>query len=256
MLSSYGVSFEIVCGCWGVKPIDFEFNEEMLNNKDEEGASYYAKWTGMCDMHHLEKKFWMNGEPAFFDVIRNQCGNGVVKWYENNSGCIAFKKKHNYHLGHITAFITAYQRINVIEQLMEIEYDNIFRVCVDGIYHVQNNVILKNVFREKMDLHFENIAGDSYVSTAMKFPSLFVCNAIERKHYSKELHIGEGGCGKTHYNCNDKGLIKVLFLSPSWKLARCKKNETGINCSVWARALSTDPERITAIKERANVLSY
>ena len=26
--------FHIVCGCWGVKPIKFEFNDDMLNNKD------------------------------------------------------------------------------------------------------------------------------------------------------------------------------------------------------------------------------
>ena len=59
-----------------------------------------------------------------------------------------------------------------------------------------------------------------------------------------ELHLGAGGCGKTHYNCNDKGLVRTLFLAPSWKLARCKRNEIGINCSVWARALSTDPQKI------------
>jgi hypothetical protein len=255
MLSSYGSSFEVVCGCWGVKPIDFEFNDEMLNNKDEEGVSYYAKWTGMCDMHHLEKKFWLNGDQSYFDVIRNECGNGIVRWFENNSGCIAFKKKHNYHLGHITAFITAYQRMNVIEQLMEIDYDKIFRVCVDGIYHIQNDVILKNVFCSKETLKFGNEAGDSYVSTAMEKP-LYSCEANEREHFHKELHIGEGGCGKTHFNCNDKGLIKVLFLAPSWKLARCKKNEIGINCSVWARALSNDPEKINAIREKANAVIY
>jgi len=253
MLSSYGVLFNIVCGCWGVKPIHFEFSEEMLNSKDEEGASYYAKWTGMCDMHHLEKKFWLNGDSSYFDVIRNECGNGVVRWYENNSGCIAFKKKHNYHLGHITAFITAYQRMNVIEQLMEIDYDKVFRVCVDGIYHIQNDVILKNVFCIKEQLKFGNEASDSYVSSATEKP-LYICEANEREHFHKELHIGEGGCGKTHFNCNDTGLIKVLFLAPSWKLARCKKNETGINCSVWARALTNDPEKINAIKQIANTL--
>jgi len=68
------------------------------------------------------------------------------------------------------------------------------------------------------------------------------------------LHLGAGGCGKTHNNLNDKGLVRVLFLAPSWKLARNKQNETGINCSVWARALTNDPEQISKIKESANVL--
>ena len=68
------------------------------------------------------------------------------------------------------------------------------------------------------------------------------------------MHLGAGGCGKTHNNLNDKGLVRVLFLAPSWKLARNKQNETGINCSVWARALTNDPEQISKIKESANVL--
>ena len=253
MLSYLGATYDIVCGCWGVKPIKFEFNDDMLNNKDDEGVWYYAKWAGMCDMHHMEKKFWINGDMHYFNAIRDYCGEGVVRWYENNSGCIAFKKKHNYHLGHITAFILAYQRISVIEQLMEIDYDNVVRVCVDGIYHLQEMVELKNAFRSKPDINFNNLAGDSYVSSAIE-KDLVICGASEREHFEKELHLGEGGCGKTHFNCNDKGLVKVLFLAPSWKLARCKKNETGINSSVWARALTEDPERITAIRDRANVL--
>ena len=101
MLSNLGATYDIVCGCWGVKPIKFEFNDDILNDKDDEGASYYTKWTGMCDMHHMEKKFWINGDIEYFNAIRDYCGDGVVRWYKNNSGCSVFKKKHNYHLGHI-----------------------------------------------------------------------------------------------------------------------------------------------------------
>ena len=258
-LTSMNIKYDIVCGCWGVKELHFQFNDDMLYKKDEHGCSYYAKWAGVCDSHILENKFWIKCDKNYFDIIKENCGNSIndkpiARWYENNEGSICFPKKHNYHLGHITAFITAYQRLSVIEQLLEIDYNNVIRVCVDGIYYKQENVILKNVFRIKTEKNFNNVASGGYIDKAYK-QKLIIEGYEGRKHFCKELHLGEGGCGKTYYNCNDRGLQRVMFLSPSWKLAICKKKETDyINCSVWARALSGDPEKITYIKEKANVL--
>jgi predicted GIY-YIG superfamily endonuclease len=48
--------------------------------------------------------------------------------------------------------------------------------------------------------------------------------------------------------------VKPLFVAPSWKLARNKKSEIGINSTVWARVISDDPEKIDYIKSVANVL--
>ena len=246
MLNDYG-------GCWGVKPLDFNFSEKMLDGKDDNGSSYYAKWTGLCDSHKLEKKFYINCERDYFEIIRNNCGMSIARWYNNGEGEIGFTKKHNYHLGHITAFITSYQRMNVIEQLLQIKVDKIVRVCVDGIYFY-GDVELKNVFRHKDDRNFNNEAGKSYVSQAKENCVFQPISNTTRKHFAKELHLGEGGCGKTHMNCNDKGLQRVLFLAPSWKLAISKRKEIGMHCSVWARALSDDPEKVSFIKEKANVL--
>jgi len=255
-LDLIGATYDVLSGCWGVKPLDFEFNSAMLYTRDKEtDTPYYSKWTGVCDQHNLKKKFWMKGDNDFFNAIFHHSDSGEVEWYSNKEGCISYSKQHNFHLGHIAAFITAYQRLNVLEQLMEIQYENIIRVCVDGIYHTQDDVILKNVFRVKNDLNFNNEAGKSYVSQArVKDPDWLHEPQFPRQHFEKELHLGPGGCGKTHYNCNDKGLVHVLFLAPSWKLARCKQHETGIHSSVWARALSEDPERISFIKQHANVL--
>lgn len=252
LLSQSGITYDIVCGCWGVKPIDFEFNYEMINNKDE-NIPYYSKWCGASDSHKLEKTFWINGDTDFVNVL-NQNENACVKRYENGQICIAFPKKHNYHLAHITGFITAYQRVSVLEQLLEIDFKNIVRVCVDGIYFRGDVPILKNVFRLKNDkMTLSNMSGNSYVDKAIEKP-LVINGYNSREHFSKELHLGEGGCGKTHFNCNDKGLIRPLFIAPSWKLSRAKQKEIGISSSVWARALTDDPERISYIKAYSNVL--
>ena len=55
-------------------------------------------------------------------------------------------------------------------------------------------------------------------------------------------------------NVNDKGLIRSLFVAPSWKLARDKQLESGCRVSVWARALSDDPEKTQFIREKYNCL--
>ena len=304
MLSDFGVTFDIVGGCWGVKPLHFTFDDKMINTKQDK-ISYFAKWVGVCDSHILEKSFFIKCDEEYFETIQQHCGTKTAKYYSNGEAKIAYAKKHNYHLGHITAFITSYQRMNFLEQLMEFDVSNIIRVCVDGIYFTKPAVIqprqsyfsqydedldiftgeesfgnyedyldwklaidtrdgkvpattenkpivqLKNAFRYKTDINFNNEAGISYIS---QLENNNIDLFKERCHYSKELHLGEGGCGKTHMNCNDKGLQRVLFLSPSWKLAVAKKKELGINCSVWARALTDDPEKISFIKEKANVL--
>ena len=264
MLTQYGASYKVVSGCWGVEPLDFNFSQEMMQKVN--GTSYYAKWAGLCDSHYLEKQHWMKCDDTFFSIVQSNCGADVARKYANGEACFAYKKKHNYHLGHVTAFLTAYQRISVLEQLLEIDIEDVVRVCVDGIYFRDNGsysgeepLNLRNVFRYKDDRNFGNVASESYVSEACKKS---LCDEfggpreahIQREHYSKQLHLGEGGCGKTHMNLNDGGLVRPMFVAPSWKLAVAKKRETGINATVWARALTVDPERISAIKEKANVL--
>jgi hypothetical protein len=251
MLKSMRVSFEVVAGCWGVEEFDFEFNYEMLNEKTEDGISYYAKWCGQIDSHKLTKDFWFKGDYNMAGLLRDNYGDGIVKWYENEEICVSYPKKHNFHKGHITAFITAYQRISVIEQLMEIDFKDVKRICVDGIYFCQNEVVCKNVFRAKTDMKFGNEAGDSYISNNEGNPINDFANF--REHNNKELWIGAGGNGKTHTNLTDKGLVKILYCSPSWKLARNKQKEYGCKVQVWANILTEDPEQQNKIK-RNNVL--
>lgn len=260
MLRSRGATFKIVSGCWGVKPLDFEFSADMLESKNN-GTSYYARWTGLVDSHQRNRNIFMPCTKEFFGVVSANC---KFSKFFGGTAMVSYEKTHNYHLGHVVAFITAYQRLNVIEQLLEIDPVNVLRVCVDGIYYY-GECELKNVFRVKEDRNFANLAASSYVSRAR------VRNLIKRvfedgwkvfekreknaarESYGTELHLGAGGCGKTHFNCTDRGLVRPLFIAPSWKLAISKKKELDMNVSVWARALSDDPEKISAIR-RFNVL--
>jgi hypothetical protein len=252
-LEKNGCSFIIVAGCWGVKPIDFDFNTKMLEGKCEDGSSYYALWTGKCDSHYLSTNKWIDGDLDMVNIIQEHT-TAKIEYYGNGEICIKYAKKHNFHLGHITSFITAYQRLNVLEMLMKIKYDNIIRVCVDGIY-TEKKVDCIGSFRPKNDIKdktFGNIAGESYISNLIE-ENLFEF-ADKRKHNRRELHIGAGGNGKTHRNLTDQGLVKLLYVSPSWKLARNKEQEYKCRVSVWARLITEDPEMINIVKRFSNGL--
>lgn len=251
-LDSIGATYKIVAGCYGVKPIDFRFNETMLTEKDIFGNSYYALWTGKSDSHKLTKDFYMKGDVLFAHAIRQNTDNTVTHFTDDTIQ-VSYNKRHNYHLGHVTAFITAYQRLNVIEQLMAIDYDDVIRVCVDGIYTMNEVTNLKNVFRLKNDIEdktFGNIAGESYISNVKYYGSY----ADTRPNYVKELSIGAGGNGKTHEKLTDNGFQKLLYCAPSWKLARCKANDYGCEVNVWARVISSDKSQTDLIRKNYNVL--
>jgi hypothetical protein len=238
-------SFNIIYGCWGVKPIDFDMNEYDFLFEKYDGVKGYAKYVGMCDSHYLTKKFSCYGDEELASTLDN------CIYYRNNEITIEYPKKHNYHFGHFTAFILSYQRLQMLEQIMQMNYDNLIRICVDGIYY-RGDEILRRGFLPKTKMTFENLAGDSYVSNISENEQDWNCGEYKTNH-SKELYIGEGGNGKTHKNLLDKGLQRVLYIAPSWKLATKKRLEYGIDSEVWSNILTDDPEKFGSIKRRYNV---
>lgn len=257
MLSTYGITYKVKAGCWGVKPFHFKFNNDMINKKDDDGIKYYAKWTGACDQHNLYKSFFMRGNYDLFQNIRNYVSEGIIKWIGTDEGCISYKKPFNYHMGHISAQITMYQRLNMIEQLLVMDINNIIRICVDGIYFTGEMPTLKNVFREKEDKHFGNEPGFQYVSnvvTETGYQPTFDIPKEHRDNFSNELHLGAGGTGKTHKALTDKGLIRVLYVAPSRKLVRKKNEEYSIRSNVLMNLLINDPHKTRDIVRHFSVI--
>jgi hypothetical protein len=244
-LKNNGCTFNIMYGCWGVKPIDFDMNDYDFLFEKYDGVKGYAKYVGMCDSHYLTKKFSCYGDEGLASTLQN------CIWFRNNEITIEYPKKHNYHFGHFTAFILAYQRIQMLDQLMEMDFNNLIRICVDGIYY-RGDEKMRDGFLPKSKMTFENIAGDSYVSNIIDLPQVWNCGEYKPNN-RLELYIGEGGNGKTHKNLLDKGLQRVLYLSPSWKLATKKREEYGVDSEVWSNILTSDPEKYGSIKRRYNV---
>ena len=176
----------------------------------------------------------------------NQYGNDDcdIRWNkEETHGIIEYQKKKAYHSSHIASFVSSYSRITVMEQLLKFRnIDNIKAVVVDGIYYSgEEDLEINPIFcdKEKKSLSFEG--SDYYVGPeAIELHTSAL--GEPRENNPIELHTGAGGCGKTHRNLTDKGLIDILFVAPSWKLARNKRKEYGCDSTTFYHILCQDPD--------------
>ena len=261
LLSSYGVIYDILYGCWGVNPIDFTLDDEMINGYDivynskgeEIKIRHYAKLFGSLDSHGLTEKIWLNGSKEYFENMAYH-SNLKCNYNESGEGYFIKNKTHNYHLGHITAFITAYQRISVMEQLMAMDHTKIIKVVTDCIFCEDHEYKMCNVFVKKYsEKSYNQKEASGYLSGLVQYTITDLSE--NRDNHEISLYKGVGGSGKTHININDSGLIKKSYFVTSWKLANEKRKEfSDVYCDVMANLLSTDPEKINSIKKYNNVL--
>jgi hypothetical protein len=249
-------SYTIVGGCWGIRgEVNMEFmtEDDTFMSKDE-GVPFYSKFVGACNSVNHEMKYSLYGDKHTAEMIRNNTCTDVYRFDDHIGGGVEFEKrlievrtkKHSVkHLSHITAFVLEYTRLNIIEQLMNMNYSQIMRVNSDGVYCV-GDVCCVNNYREKKSECFDVETGRFTTYNGVEF---FCSGEIAdyykfgsyRDFYMTELAIGGGGSGKTHFNLVDDGLIDVMYISPSWKLARNKSAEYGCRVGTHAGLLGCDP---------------
>ena len=256
-LKDNNIKFDIICGAWGHSSFDFDFTNEMLTKKDN-GISYYAKWCGFINSQFLQKNYYLKSSYEYNEVLKSY-GDYYdnIKYLEhNNETQITINKKSNYHLSHINSFITSYQRLNLIEQLLSINYDDLIKINVDCIYYYGNkNIELKNVFRHKeFNKCILNDCDNSLIPLFEEIQDYNYSKIEVNENYKSKINLGCGGSGKTTKELKDDGLMKKLFCPPSWKLARNKEKEEGANVSVWYYITTKDPEIRSKILRNYNVL--
>lgn len=254
-LKSQGATFDITEGCWG-NSIDFNFDDEMwLNivddNRNATRTRWYAKFVGTLECYTKNESFYMNAEKDYIKNLISYLPENKYKTYEDEVRFL-IDRTENKHLTHIASFIKSYTRINMMEQLISMNYDDIIRVCVDGIYYYNNYPCL-NIFREE-DKEIKNNLDTGTYSSNYYHNFVWSCEAEFKENYKTELHTGVGGGGKTHKQLTDKGIVKCMYFAPSWKLARKKAEEYNIPVNVWYNLLTDDPEKWGAIARNYNTL--
>ena len=230
-LEDQGAKFKVTHGLYGFK-FDFDFTQDMLekttNPKHPTKKIYkYAYWTGMNGTIREQRKFYMNGEKSYF---QNQNADLLYDEYHQRATFMT-PKKNSFSLIHISAQILAYQRLNMLEQIMKLDEKKLIRICIDGFYTYEENPKLINKFRQKEDkLTFNNTASKIY-SFSLNYDVVIkniLPKAKAREHFKTELWKGQGGNGKTHSNLIDGGFVNLRYIAPTHKLGSKKKEEYGI----------------------------
>lgn len=251
-LQDNGVTFDIIEGCWG-SVIDFDFSDELMNGKTEDGIRYYCKYVGSMMCGKLTNSFYIKGDDEFIENLVSEVSYDKAFRYGNEVR-IVYNKKSNYHSTHIAGFITSYMRLNMMEQLEQFEPNEIYRIACDGIYYKPKVVELKNCFRVEAKNPTMNEAGNSYISNPEDYSYINGERLVVgewRENNKIEVHTGQGGAGKTHHNLIDKGFINPCFYAPSYKLARSKEKDYGCKVSVSQKLTTTDPA-MSGIQRRYN----
>tara|TARA_S200002703_G_scaffold118221_1_gene103860 strand:+ start:647 stop:3547 length:2901 start_codon:yes stop_codon:yes gene_type:complete len=254
---SLGITFNISCGAWGTST-DINFGDGEKENtgmfKKINGVRVYCKWYG-CLIKIDTNNYWRFSNccedyakiMGYYNSLDDDSDYTNIYHGEGDFGVIEYKKRAVYHYSHIASFITSYQRLSMLEQLSKFkDFSQVARVCVDGIYF-KGDVEVCDLFSYKEDKTFGNDPCRTYCEDNSNDGNYDIWEdddylGKDREHNLIEYHKGAGGTGKTHYNLTDKGLNSIVFISPSWKLARRKNEDYGVDSKCFYHLLTEDPD--------------
>ena len=252
---SLGITFDIVCGCWGSKT-DIDFGKDFQKGmylKDKNGLSHYKRWFGCLMSLQVQERYNFTCENIEFAKLNN-FGECDIRFNEyKNIGIIEYEKERAYHSPHIASFCSSYCRMSIIEQLLKFkDIDQIIAIQTDGIYYTGEVEIGPLFHKDKIGKGFNNIIGDEYVEDLES--ELLNLDGKPRNNNPIEVHTGGGGHGKTHHNLVDKGLVSPIYIAPTWKLATSKQKEYNINSCVYHNLIDKNPQVFRPLLNNYNTL--
>ena len=288
VLEYFGVQFVVLEGCWSearLSYVDIAFpgspKDEVtgaeatgMYRKDDRGAAFYSRWAGACNQLNYFKTFWMKGEREYFENMASYLPEGArVLCYDNGAAKIEYERKSVPHLSHMTAYLNAYERIRMLEQLAAVftagnDPGSVVWVDKDDMtcarpppgkaFQIMPYMHLKNV----SDKSYANMPVTCYLSNVWQDDGLAEC-PYARLTTPQQVrpgrvvaYFGQGGDGKTHDYLVDKGLSAVLYVAPSYDLLQAKMDEYGVKGVVTAVALGGDFEKVQFINKSFSVIVW
>jgi hypothetical protein len=249
MLEHYGAVVGIRAGCWGSR-VDFEFGPNMLVKDD--GVARYSRWVGCASRMTEETELLMKCSKEFAAMVM---GEYKCKY---TGGCAIFQTPiKRFHMAHISGGVYGYQQLNLLEQIIKMDIDKICEVRVDGIKYKDHEFELNPTFIFKKERNPMGKPSATFITGSPKW-NIEMEFAPDRDHCMMELWTGAGGCGKTHIQLVDSGLVNVLYVAPSHKLERVKMNEYNVRGDVLANVIGQtfgkrDDRKIAIIRKNFNV---
>lgn len=241
-------------------------------DRNGKGVPYYSKYVGACNSVSKYKTFWMKGTKEYFDNFATHLPEDArVRYYDNGAGQIEIVKRSAPHLSQITAYINGYERLLLLDQLMEI-----IRVrdgsTVDIAWVDKDDVTVRRgksftilpymVEKPVGEKTYDRTPNACYVSNLWQFdstecPYAPLTTPRPERQGGMIACLGPGGTGKTHINLVDKGLVGgVLYVAPSYDLLEAKMTEYGVDGRVRDVVLGNNIEIIPIIRERYATLLF
>ena len=232
-LRDNGATFEIVAGAWG-QVGDIDFNKSTLQKYN--GTPLYSLYVGLLHCGKGKKEVIVKSYDGLRDLIKAQdiSGKAEIGTIDevDKEVRIRFLQDGGNHAIQIPIFVQAYQRIRLLQQLLEMDITKIISVITDGIYYEPHTFKMLAPFRfQQKD---KIIRNDRRTFINASIPKSYYKNEKLREpindgNYKTEYWGGSGGTGKTFTACHNsdggKNFIKLAYCAPSNKLKKMKKNE-------------------------------
>ena len=247
-LLDLGVDFKLISGLYCRKSFDISNEDLKLIDKkvsidDENEIGLYAIFSGMLSSVKFKNNYYFRTSEAFASHLKCEENKFDVNYNNSNkTGIFSVVNENINHKAHIGSFIYSYQRINLFNQLFQFKYDNIVRVVMDGIFYTGETPKIINKFREKP----AELMNDEcfFINRLNCYNQDLEIELKDLQYYNKNDDgrliglIGAGGNGKSYNSITKNKNLNILYIAPSYTLARSKKEEFDyINEDVYANVL-------------------
>jgi len=240
-MKDIGITFKVKIGAFSYTKREIKNVEELLmigGFIDENGKKHYGdkykKWAGKQAMIVLDKKITFKADKEMAEHIAFEYGKDRIKYFEGTKEMSIYtRKKKLLHRSHISAYILSYSRIQILQQLFKIPFENVKRVQLDGIYYTECEFEQILTFQDKKVEYRKNIGCESYISSydGLEWKP---GNWHESHLYRICIFAGEGGAGKTHFALTNRAYNDPVYSPPTHKLREEKVNELGLtNTCCW-----------------------
>jgi len=229
LFNDYGVKFQVIYGSYSFNTFDFDFTDEIINNK------LYAKLVGKYNSFNTKKVFKTYTSDEMINFISQNYKDVYINSYDvsdTNLKCcsIELDAKKTSYLGHIGGYITAYCRCNVLNEMLKIEHKNLLGLKLDGFItkkkckfdnpEIWTYKDVKTSFGWASNI-FDVLNEDNMKEINKEIKNYNFKNDIYKEH-QYNLLCGQGGSGKTYTILNNNK--DCLYISSMWRL-NCEKQK-------------------------------
>jgi hypothetical protein len=260
-----GVTLVLLGGCWSRHTFDFDYTDEMLENRR------YCTWAGKLGVEHKEDDYEFDGDEEWASHLKSELGDANVEYYtyggyhttepvvkdgyyldyiaKREDGdvyyyckkriSIRIPKKYVYTRHHILGFITAYTRLNMYD-IMENTDAEFVKIVMDGLYYRGSCVVDRyDVSYDKEKKEHKAVASGWYYTSDFDITQFPVYD----KRFDPPPGVGymvltgAGGTGKSYSIYKNSNLISVRYVVASKALGEDKRTEFGCNFNTIHRVL-------------------